>query len=73
MTLSPSTRADTGNSIEYRVVNDRGITACTFNDPCSAEVYADCECPRRGALTVVEVITTVEMRSLHRADPEAVQ
>lgn len=60
-------------SITYAVVTDMGAIARTFDEPTPAEIFADCECCRRGPLTVREIITTVEFRDLHRADPEAVQ
>ena len=63
----------TSTQITYAVVNDRGVIASTFDAPTPAEIYADCECARRGPLTVREIVTTVEVRDLHRADPEVMQ
>lgn len=56
--------------VTYAVVTDAGVIASTFDAPTQAEIYADCECARRGPLTVQEIITTTEVRCLHRADPD---
>lgn len=60
----------TQHQTTYVVCTDKGAIASTFATPTLAEIYADTECGRRGALIVREIITHTETRDLYRAEPD---